>query len=114
MVAPQYEALSEKYPDVLFLKVVEDANQDLIMSEGASASPFRCFPTALTWGHPRSAPGIRAFPTFRLYHNGQLLDEVQGARIEEVEAAILRHRGSIQPSFGGSGFSLGGGAAGMS
>jgi thiol-disulfide isomerase/thioredoxin len=34
MVAPQYEALSGKYPDVLFTKVVQDNNPEICETEG--------------------------------------------------------------------------------
>lgn len=57
--------------------------------------------------------GIRAFPTFRLYHNSQVLDEIQGANIPAVEAAVQRHRASLPAAaFSGSGTSLGGGGSG--
>lgn len=60
---------------------------------------------------PRHQPGIRAFPTFRLYHNSQLLDEIQGANMSAVEAAVQRHMASLPAAaFSGSGNSLGGGA----
>jgi hypothetical protein len=36
MVAPQYEALSGKYPDVLFTKVVQDNTPEICDTEGRS------------------------------------------------------------------------------
>mmetsp|Transcript_44549 Transcript_44549/g.72661 ORF Transcript_44549/g.72661 Transcript_44549/m.72661 type:complete len:275 (+) Transcript_44549:64-888(+) len=64
-VAPMYESLSHKYPDVNFIKVVESTCQDLI--------------TQL---------GIRAFPTFRFYLGGQQVDDIQGGNIGLVEQKV--------------------------
>jgi len=88
-VAPAFENLSHKYPDVNFLKVVESTCQELIVQLG-----------------------IRAFPTFRLYVGGNQVDEVQGADIGQVESKILQHR--PQQAFTGTGQSLGGGGAPLS
>jgi thioredoxin 1 len=33
--------------------------------------------------------GVRSVPTFHFWKNGQKLDTVNGARIEEVEAAVV-------------------------
>ncbi len=89
MAAPQFEAMAQRYPDVVFAKVVEDNSKDIIHSEG-----------------------IQAFPTFRIYHNSQVLEEFKGANMGALEAAVQRHRANVPASFGGSGFSLGGTGAG--
>lgn len=52
------------------LQVVEDSNKELIMSLG-----------------------IRAFPTFRFYIDGNQVDETRGANIQEV-ASKVRYKGS--------------------
>lgn len=92
MVAPQYEALSGKYPDVLFTKVVQDNNPEICETEGKPmgetddqedtcrrAERLSAYPSAVeTCVLMRFlCAAIRAFPTFRFYHNGQLLEEVR-------------------------------------
>ena len=39
--------------------------------------------------------GIRAFPTFRFYIDGAVVDEVQGADIESVKSKVRYHVRSI-------------------
>lgn len=68
MVLPKYVELSEKYPKVTFLKCIGDSSAD------ASALMKR--------------EGVRSVPTFHFWKNGVKLDAVNGARIEEVEAAV--------------------------
>eukprot|EP00752_Nemacystus_decipiens_P014348 g12765.t1 len=89
MVAPKYEQLASQHPDVLFLKVVEDSNKELIISLG-----------------------IRAFPTFRFYIEGNQVDETRGANINEVASKVVQHKANVQPAFAGEGMSLGGGSGG--
>ncbi|CAM9925890.1 unnamed protein product [Choristocarpus tenellus] len=64
-VAPDYEQLAAQHPTVLFLKVVEDRNKELVMTAG-----------------------IRAFPTFQFYLEGQKVDEIKGANIQAVAAKV--------------------------
>lgn len=52
--------------------------------------------------------GIQAFPTFRIYLNSSLLEEFRGANMQALEAAVVRHKASVQPVFSGSGHSLAG------
>jgi len=86
MAAPQFESMAGRYPDVVFAKVVEDNSKDVIASEG-----------------------IRAFPTFRIYLNSQVLEEFRGANMGALEAAVQRHAANVGPaSFSGTGSSLGG------
>lgn len=86
MAAPQFESMAGRYPDVVFAKVVEDNSKDIIASEG-----------------------IRAFPTFRIYLNSQVLEEFRGANMGALEAAVQRHSANVGPaSFSGTGSSLGG------
>ncbi|CAM9811809.1 unnamed protein product [Chrysoparadoxa australica] len=87
-VAPAYQALSDKYPTVLFSKVVEDNNKDLIM-----------------------ALGIRSFPTFRFYLDGQQVDEMSGANPAGIEAKVVQHMAKVRAAFEGAGQSLGGGGS---
>ena len=68
MVLPKYVELSDKYPNVTFLKCIGDSSAD------ASALMKR--------------EGVRSVPTFHFWKNGVKLDSVNGARIEEVEAAV--------------------------
>ncbi|CBJ27422.1 PUB domain, zinc finger protein Thioredoxin [Ectocarpus siliculosus] len=88
-VAPQYEQLASQHPDVLFLKVVEDSNKELIQSLS-----------------------IRAFPTFRFYLEGNQVDETRGANIQEVASKVVQHKAKVVQAFAGEGMSLGGGSGG--
>jgi hypothetical protein len=54
--------------------------------------------------------GVRAFPTFHFYLEGNKVDEVQGGNIAAVEAKVVQHKASVRASFEGAGHSLGGGA----
>mmetsp|Transcript_8507 Transcript_8507/g.11985 ORF Transcript_8507/g.11985 Transcript_8507/m.11985 type:complete len:163 (-) Transcript_8507:346-834(-) len=86
MIAPAFDSLSRKYPNIVFLKVMEDTNKELIIEQG-----------------------IRAFPTFLYFIEGRKVDEVRGANINKVEEKVLEHMSSVQTYFEGDGFSLGGG-----
>jgi thiol-disulfide isomerase/thioredoxin len=85
-VAPAYDALARTHPDVLFLKAMEHVVGDLIVQLG-----------------------VRAFPTFHFYLEGNKVDEVQGGNIAAVEAKVVQHKASVRASFEGAGHSLGGG-----
>jgi hypothetical protein len=88
MFAPTFEnmALREKNGknQVLFLTVCESDSSDAIQ-----------------------ARGIRAFPTFHLYLNGNKVDELTGASEMNLLASIEKHRGSAAPmAFAGHGHTL--------
>eukprot|EP00871_Galdieria_phlegrea_P003678 jgi/Galph1/4310/GphlegSOOS_G3021.1 len=68
VVAPKYEEMSEKYHQVVFLKVIGDKN-------GETNKIMKSF-------------GIRAVPTFKLMKSKQSIFEVSGARIDALEDAI--------------------------
>ncbi|CAM9546982.1 unnamed protein product [Ascophyllum nodosum] len=91
MVAPMYEQLASQHPDVLFLKVVEGSNKELLVELS-----------------------IKAFPTFRFYLDGNQVDETRGANIQEVAKKVELHKKNAKPSFGGEGVSLGGTVEGAS
>jgi hypothetical protein len=88
MFAPTFEsmALREKSGknQVLFLTVCESDSSDAVQ-----------------------ARGIRAFPTFHFYFNGNKIDELTGANEMNLLAAIEKHRGLAAPmAFSGQGHSL--------
>ena len=87
MVAPHFDALASKYPDVNFYKVEEETHKDIIHGEG-----------------------IRAFPTFRFYYSGQMLEEVRGANIDNVESNVSKYMAQYPVNkFQGTGHTLGSG-----
>ncbi|CAM9371678.1 unnamed protein product [Pylaiella littoralis] len=88
-VAPQYEQLAAQHPDVLFLKLVQDTNKELMQTLS-----------------------IGAFPTFRFYLEGSQVDETKGANIQEVASKVVQHKAKVMQPFGGEGMSLGGGSGG--
>lgn len=68
-IAPAYEALSAKYKEkVLFYKVDADSSKEALALMRAN--------------------GVRSVPTFHIWRKGELVDTVQGARMEEVEQSI--------------------------
>ena len=71
LVLPKYLELSDKYPQVTFLKCIGDASTE------ASALMKR--------------EGVRSVPTFHLWKGGNRVDVVNGARIEEVEASVVNN-----------------------
>ncbi|EME28091.1 Thioredoxin F-type, chloroplastic [Galdieria sulphuraria] len=68
VVAPKFEELSEKYQQVLFLKVVGDKS-------GETNKIMKSF-------------GIRAVPTFKFIKGKKSIYEVAGARIDALEDGI--------------------------
>eukprot|EP00596_Hydrurales_sp_CCMP1899_P001288 CAMPEP_0119044794 /NCGR_PEP_ID=MMETSP1177-20130426/34665_1 /TAXON_ID=2985 /ORGANISM="Ochromonas sp, Strain CCMP1899" /LENGTH=114 /DNA_ID=CAMNT_0007015485 /DNA_START=154 /DNA_END=498 /DNA_ORIENTATION=+ len=69
LVLPKYVELSDKYANVIFLKCIGDASTE------ASALMKR--------------EGVRSVPSFHMWKAGSRCDIVSGARIQEVEAAVL-------------------------
>ncbi|XP_051116562.1 thioredoxin F-type, chloroplastic-like [Andrographis paniculata] len=66
VIAPKFQQLSEKYDDVLFLKL--DCNQD---------------------NKPLAKElGIKVVPTFKILKDGKIVKEVTGAKIEDLVGAI--------------------------
>ena len=68
MVLPQFVELSEKYPNVKFLKCIGDSSAD------ASALMKR--------------EGVRSVPSFHFWKAGTKIDSINGARIDDVEAIV--------------------------
>ncbi|KAI9101370.1 thioredoxin-like protein [Phlyctochytrium arcticum] len=68
VVAPRFEQLASKYPNVVFLKVDVDEQQ----------------------GIARTA-SVTAMPTFHLYRGGKRLAEVVGADIGKVESLTAQY-----------------------
>eukprot|EP00243_Klebsormidium_subtile_P003884 TRINITY_DN17515_c0_g1_i1.p2 TRINITY_DN17515_c0_g1~~TRINITY_DN17515_c0_g1_i1.p2 ORF type:complete len:112 (+),score=16.91 TRINITY_DN17515_c0_g1_i1:233-568(+) len=64
-IAPFFIDLAKQYPDVVFLKVDVDANQEIAQSEG-----------------------ISAMPTFRVYKGGKQIGELIGASKEKLEQLV--------------------------
>jgi len=68
MIAPVFEQLCGEYADVLFLKVDVD----------------ECEETA-------AACGISAMPTFKVYKDGKMVGDLQGASKEGIVALLVKH-----------------------
>ncbi|XP_010463696.1 PREDICTED: thioredoxin F1, chloroplastic [Camelina sativa] len=72
VIAPKYKALSEKYEDVVFLKL--DCNPD---------------------NRPLAKElGIRVVPTFKILKDNKVVKEVTGAKYDDLVAAIETARSS--------------------
>lgn len=80
-IAPFIEALATKYPEVKFLKVDIEKNEDI-------SAPLR----------------ISSIPTFHFYVNGVLKDEMKGANRSDLEQKIQQNKPAS--AFGGAGFKL--------
>eukprot|EP00276_Gloeochaete_wittrockiana_P009297 CAMPEP_0184652452 /NCGR_PEP_ID=MMETSP0308-20130426/10150_1 /TAXON_ID=38269 /ORGANISM="Gloeochaete witrockiana, Strain SAG 46.84" /LENGTH=484 /DNA_ID=CAMNT_0027087335 /DNA_START=141 /DNA_END=1595 /DNA_ORIENTATION=- len=89
MIAPYFASLSNKYADVLFLKVDVDQLQDVSTSEN-----------------------VRSMPTFVFIKATRRVDVFSGADPNKLEQYILKHRPAEQPSFAGGGQRLGGASSG--
>jgi len=70
VIAPKFEELSEKYTDIVFLKVMGDASPE------ASKLMKR--------------EGVRSVPSFHYFINGEKVDVINGANAEAIEAAIAK------------------------
>jgi len=70
VIAPKFEALSNEHQDVVFLKVIGDQSADTneIMKES----------------------GIRSVPAFHYYKKQEKIYEVVGAKVDDIEAGILK------------------------
>lgn len=71
VVSPKFEALSEEHPSVVFCKVMGDA--DIPSSKLMKRE------------------GIRAVPAFHFWKAGERVDEVTGAKIDDVVATMKEH-----------------------
>lgn len=85
MIAPFVEELARKYPTVVFLKVNEASNKDVLAS---------C--------------GVRSFPTFHFYIAKNKVDELVGADPSGLEQRVIHWMGQVFDAFSGEGASLGG------
>ena len=68
MIAPKFSALSDKYTGITFLKCIGDSSSEA--------------------GALMKREGIRSVPTSHIWKNGLKVDVINGARIDEIEAAI--------------------------
>nr|WOE55162.1 PhM00028.1 [Neoporphyra haitanensis]WOE55263.1 PhF00030.1 [Neoporphyra haitanensis] len=80
VVSPKFEALSDEHPSVVFCKVMGDADAD-------SSTLMK-------------REGIRAVPAFHFWKAGKRVDEVTGAKIDDVVATMKEHiaRANRSPS----------------
>ncbi|KAI8509746.1 Thioredoxin domain-containing protein 2 [Branchiostoma belcheri] len=69
MIAPVFEKLAEENPDVIFVKVDVDANDE----------------TA-------GACGISAMPTFQCYKNGAKVEEMCGASEDKLREMVAKNK----------------------
>ena len=72
IVLPKFTELSEKYTEVKFLKCIGDTSSE------ASQLMKR--------------EGVRSVPSFHFWKKGSKIEVVNGARIEEVEAAVISNK----------------------
>ncbi|XP_012676111.1 thioredoxin-like [Clupea harengus] len=68
-IAPFFKSLSEKYKDVVFLKVDVDDAQDVAQE---------C--------------DIKCMPTFHFYKNGKKVDDFSGSNREKLEEMVTKHK----------------------
>ncbi|XP_046980956.1 thioredoxin-T-like [Schistocerca americana] len=68
-IAPKFEELSQKYPDVVFLKVNVDDNESI----------------AVTYD-------VKAMPTFVFIKDGKTLDSFAGANVDKLTQLLVQHK----------------------
>ncbi|CAN0023014.1 unnamed protein product, partial [Discosporangium mesarthrocarpum] len=78
-VAPQYEALSHRHPDVEFVK-----STLVLPSPAPQVYEHNCREAIVS-------AGVRSFPTFHFYVDGRKVDQCSGANIRAVEQRVLQH-----------------------
>ena len=83
MIAPVIEQFSRKYPEVNFIKVDIERNEDI-------AAPRR----------------ISSIPTFHFVVNGRVVDEMKGANPMQLEQKINQYKVNVNPFEGSSGHVL--------
>eukprot|EP01035_Chromulina_nebulosa_P018179 gene18179-23837_t len=71
VAAPKFFDLSEKYPNVIFLKCVGDKTPEA--------------------GQLMKREGVRSVPAFHFWKDGNKFDVINGARIDDVENLIKDH-----------------------
>lgn len=70
-IAPEFEALAEKYQGTAnFYKVDADSSSEALALMKAN--------------------GIRSVPTFQIWKGGEMIESIQGAHLDEVEEALVR------------------------
>eukprot|EP00640_Fibrocapsa_japonica_P005927 CAMPEP_0113943346 /NCGR_PEP_ID=MMETSP1339-20121228/23198_1 /TAXON_ID=94617 /ORGANISM="Fibrocapsa japonica" /LENGTH=112 /DNA_ID=CAMNT_0000948191 /DNA_START=241 /DNA_END=579 /DNA_ORIENTATION=- /assembly_acc=CAM_ASM_000762 len=68
IIAPKFEEMSERYTDVIFLKVTGDANKETSQLMKREA--------------------VRSVPAFHFWKKGEKIEKVNGANADAIEAAI--------------------------
>lgn len=72
VIAPQYEEMSERYTDVVFVKVMGDATPET--------------------GELMKREGIRAVPAFHFWKTGKRVLDFTGAKATAIEEGIKEHK----------------------
>lgn len=108
-IAPIYEALADKYTDVVFLKV-QESDSPGAPSEWSGGARVPREHTTDAVADVIADLGVSAFPTFIFFVKKQKVSETKGANAAALEAEINKHMTkAAPPAFSGAGKALGSG-----